>query len=189
MAKFANDEIIYGIKTQNHAVLHSLYRSYFKVISYYIQNNSGTEEDASDVFQESLIVIYRKIQDGDFELTCSFDTYLYAVCRNLWLKELKKRDRFSEELVGDSQFASFELEDDMEEVIQKNERYRLYQKHFDLMGEDCKKLMSLFLKKVPLKEIARLMNYSSEQYAKKRKFRCKEYLVKSIQNDDEFGNL
>ncbi|MDC1107294.1 sigma-70 family RNA polymerase sigma factor [Prolixibacteraceae bacterium] len=189
MAKFTNEEIIYGIKNQDHVILHSLYRSYFKVISYYIQNNSGTEEDASDVFQESMIVIYRKIQESNFELTCSFDTYLYAVCRNLWLKELKKRDRISEELVDESLFSSFELEDDMDDVIQKNERYRLYQKHFNMMGEDCKKLMTLFLKKVPLKEIARLMNYSSEQYAKKRKFRCKEYLIKSIQNDEEFKDL
>jgi len=189
MAKLANDEIIYGIKSQNHAILHSLYRSYFKVISYYIQSNSGTEEDAGDIFQESLIVIYRKIKEGNLNLTCSFDTYLFAVCRNLWLKELTKKSRYPEELSGDSLFSSIELEDEMEEVILKNERYRLYQKHFGLMGHDCQKLMTLFLKKVPLKEIARLMNYSSEQYAKKRKFRCKEYLVKSIQSDEEYGNL
>ncbi|QZE13257.1 sigma-70 family RNA polymerase sigma factor [Halosquirtibacter laminarini] len=189
MTKLTNEEIIAGVQSQNHVVLHSIYRSSFRIVSLYIQRNSGTEEDANDIFQEALIVVYRKVQEPSFSLTCSFETYLYAICRNLWLKELHNRDRIPQELIGDALFNEFELEDDIENVILMNDRYRLYQKHFELMGEDCKKLMTLFLKKVPLKDIARVMGLKSEQYAKKKKFRCKEALVKSIQSDVEFNHI
>lgn len=75
------------------------------------------------------------------------------------------------------------------EVAEKNERYRLYQKHFQLLGSDCQKLLQLFFDKVPLKQIAQIMGYKSEKYAKKRKYRCKEYLVTSIKQDLNYKKL
>ena len=70
-----------------------------------------------------------------------------------------------------------------------NERYRLYQKHFTNLGKDCQKILQLYFDKVPLKNIAQIMGFKSEKYAKKRKFKCKEYLIKSIKQDLEYNKI
>ena len=74
-------------------------------------------------------------------------------------------------------------------MVEKNEKYGLYQKHFNTLSTDCQKLLQLFFEKVPLKEIAGLMGYKSEKYAKKRKFKCKELLVNRIKQDTEFKKI
>ncbi|MDP4206820.1 MAG: hypothetical protein Q8859_12585, partial [Bacteroidota bacterium] len=63
---------------------------------------------------------------------------------------------------------------------------RLYQKHFKSLGADCQKILQLYFDKVSLKQITQIMGFKSELYAKKRKYKCKEYLVKSIKQDLEY---
>ena len=81
------------------------------------------------------------------------------------------------------------IDDDFSELIQKNERYKLFQSHFANLGKDCQKILQLYFDKVPLKNIAQIMGFKSEKYAKKRKFKCKEYLIKSIKQDLEYKSI
>ena len=83
----------------------------------------------------------------------------------------------------DSTMVETEFDHDFSELVEKNDRFKLYQKHFQLLGSDCQKLLQLFFDKVPLKQIAQIMGFSSEKYVKKRKYKCKEYLVTSIKQD------
>ena len=41
-------------------------------------NNNGDEDDAKDVYQEGIIIVYNKIKSGDFELTSKLKTYIYS---------------------------------------------------------------------------------------------------------------
>ena len=58
------------------------------MVQTFILNNSGTSDDAKDIFQEAMIVLYEKVRSGSFELNCQIKTYVYSVCRRLWLKRL-----------------------------------------------------------------------------------------------------
>ena len=89
----------------------------------------------------------------------------------------------------DSSAFETEFDHDFSELVEKNERFKLYQKHFQMLGSDCQKLLQLFFDKVPLKQIAQIMGYSGEKYVKKRKFKCKEYLVTSIKQDVNFKKI
>ena len=53
-----------------------------------IINNNGTADDAKDIFQEAMIVLYEKARSGTFELSCQIKTYVYSVSRRLWLKKI-----------------------------------------------------------------------------------------------------
>ena len=64
----------------------------------FILNNNGNEDDAKDVYQEGIIVLYNKIKGGDFELSSKLKTYIYSVCRRIWLKKLSQQSRKSNEL-------------------------------------------------------------------------------------------
>ncbi|MFA4864355.1 MAG: hypothetical protein WC605_11375, partial [Bacteroidales bacterium] len=73
-----------------------------------------------------------------------------------------------------------------EQPEEEHEKYRLFQQHFLKLSEDCQKILQLFLGKTSLKEIAEIMGFKTEKYAKTRKFMCKEKLKNSIINDPNF---
>jgi len=187
MIHYTVEAILKGLKSNDNEVLNFIYRKYFPEIRFFVIKNSGSDEDAQDVFQEAIIIIYKKLRDGVLDLTCSFKTYLYSVCRIVWLKQLEKR-KIKKDGFSDNQ-VFVDLQEGVDEMAEEQERYKLYQKHFQTLHVDCQTILKLFLEKVPLKEIASRMNINSEKYLKKRKFQCKEILVKRIQNDPNFKKL
>lgn len=181
-----NQDYIQGILTNNHQVVRTIYEKYHKAIIQLVETNRGTKEDAKDVFQEALLLIYQKAKQPDFQLTSSFFTYFYAICRNIWSNKTRKK-AFGEVTLSDEK-ASMLIEDDTEQY-HKNEQYILYRRKFLELGESCQQVLTLFLKKVSLKEIAVQLGLSSEGYAKKKKYQCKKQLVKLIQMDTSYQEL
>lgn len=181
---YSDQEIFQGIHLKDNKILNYVYKSYFPNVRSFIFNNTGNEEDAKDIFQEALIAIFKTFRDKQFKIECSFNTYLYAVCRNLWLKQLKNNKKnptinweINEERIYD---LAIETSEEFNEVISENARAKLFHECFNELAPDCKEVLNLFLKKVPLKKIAEEMGYASEGYAKKRKYACKEMLIKKI---------
>lgn len=189
MIEYSNVELLNGILRNDTIVLQFIFKNFYSNINFFIKKNNGDEDDANDIFQEAIIIIYRKLKANTLLLDCSFDTYLYSICRLLWLKELEKRKVEKENIKDNHEFNDEIYDDGLELVIDLNERYKLYQKHFALLGKDCQKILQLYFDKVPLKNIADMMGFKSEHYAKKRKFSCKEYLIKSIKQDLEYKNI
>jgi RNA polymerase sigma factor (sigma-70 family) len=190
MIGYSDEQILKGILRHDNLILQYIYKQYYYSINYFIRKNQGSEDDANDIFQEAIIIIYRKIKENDliFEKS-SFKGYLFSVCRFLWLKQLEKR-RIEKEKLNDSLPYQEDLYDDsFNELVLKNEKYGLYQKHFGSLSTDCQKLLQLFFEKVSLKDIAMIMGYKSEKYAKKRKFKCKELLISRIKQDAEFKKI
>lgn len=189
MANYTNEELLHGILRNDNLILQYIYKNFFYKISYFIKKNSGDDDDANDIFQEAIIIIYRKLKANDLVLDCSFETYLYSVCRFLWLKQLEKRKTEKEKIQDNHEFNADIYDNAFESTVDMNEKYRLYQKHFKNLGTDCQKVLQMFFDKVPLKQIAQVMGFQSEKYAKKRKYKCKEYLVKSIKQDIEYKKI
>lgn len=189
MISYTNEELLHGILRNDNLVLQYIYKSFFYKISFFIKKNNGDDDDANDIFQEAIIIIYRKLKANDLVLDCTFETYLYSVCRFLWLKQLEKRKNEREKIQDNHDFNVDIYDNAFEATVDMNEKYRLYQKHFKNLGTDCQKVLQLFFDKVPLKQIAQVMGFQSEKYAKKRKYKCKEYLVKSIKQDIEYKKI
>lgn len=189
MINYSNDELLNGILRNDSVILQFIYKNFYYKINFFIKKNSGDDDDANDVFQEAIIIIYRKLKENSLVLDCSFDTYLYSVCRFLWLKQLEKRKNEKERIYDNQEFRDDIYDDQLNRTVDMNERYRLYQKHFQNLGKDCQKILQMFFDKVPLKQIAQVMGFKGEKYAKKRKYKCKEYLIKSIKQDLEYKKI
>jgi RNA polymerase sigma factor, sigma-70 family len=189
MNNYSGIDLLNGIRRNDTIVLQFIYKNFYSNINFFIKKNSGDDDDANDIFQEAIIIIYRKLKANELVLDCSFETYLYSVCRFLWLKQLDKRKVEKEKIKDNQEYHDDIYDDNLEKVADLNERYRLYQKHFANLGKDCQKVLQLYFDKVPLKNIAQIMGFKSEKYAKKRKFKCKEYLIKSIKQDLEYSKI
>jgi len=190
MKSFTDDQILKGILRHDNLVLSYIYKQYYYKVNAFVRKNSGTEEDVSDIFQEAIIVIYRKLKENDllFE-NRSFETYLFSVCRLLWLKYLRTIKTEKEKINDSLPFNEEVYDDDLNNVIEKNERYLLYQKHFRNISTDCQKILQMFFDKVPIRQIAQVMGFKSEKYVKSRKFKCKELLIERIKQDTEYKKL
>ena len=141
--KFNDSEIISGIKNRDPVVLRFLYQNYLPIIQNFVRKNSGSDEDAQDLFQEALVVIFEKLSLGNLVLSSRFQTYFYAICRNKWLMVLRKK-RTGPLQVKDSELIMEQLPE-TESDWRKHEQFNLYRKHFQRLSADCQKVMEMFL--------------------------------------------
>lgn len=144
---------------------------HFPTIRAWIVKNSGAEEDARDIFQEGLLILCKKALQPEFELTCSPGTYLFSVCRHLWIDVLRK----SKPTMSISTVSSPPVVDE-ESILrmrEKEARYLAMDEILMKIGEKCQQLLRLFyLEKRSMKEIAKLFGFSGERSAKVQKYKC-----------------
>jgi RNA polymerase sigma factor (sigma-70 family) len=159
-------EIINYLKNGNYSKsVNGLY-GLLPTVQKYIKDNNGSSDDAQDIFQDALVVLYKKVESGEFVLTVTLKTYLMAVVKNCWLQELRKRKKLPEG----------ELKSDMGDFVLEDEPgYNHASEAFNLLAEKCKQLLIMFyFKKKNFKEIANYFSYSNETVAKNQKYRCIE---------------
>ncbi|HEU4553838.1 MAG TPA: sigma-70 family RNA polymerase sigma factor [Chitinophaga sp.] len=150
--------------------LEIIYLENFPVIARMVQLNNGSEDDAKDLFQEAVIILYEKVQQGNFDLYSKLKTFLYAVCRRLWLKKLQGNTWIG---LSDGMEEHLPLEDTLEEHEKKDEQFRIMQKAMGTLGEPCKTLLSdYYLHKRSMQEIAEKFGYTNAENAKNQKYKC-----------------
>ena len=181
-----DERLLRGILNADRVIIDQVYKDILPSVIYWIKENSGTESEARDIFQEALIAVYKKLVEGNLELTCSLKSFMRIISRNLWMTRLRNRKRT--DYGGLEDLDEVELDESIEEQIVYSEKEQLYFKYFDQLDEKCRNILRWFFDKVSLAEIAVKLD-SSENYIKKRKFMCKEKLVKAIQADPTYLEL
>ena len=139
---------------------------YYPRIEKLILSKGGKKEDASDVFQEALIILNRNLEKSEFKLTASFYTYLYAVSRFVW-KDIQTK--FSKQ-----ELQKLKAEDHtfFQHVLEEK-KYQLAERAFSELGKRCQQLLHLFYQQAKsFKEITEMMNFSSDKIAKNQKYKC-----------------
>ena len=130
----------------------------------YISANSGTADDAKDIFQDALVVLYKKVQSQSFALTVPLKTYLLAITKNIWLQELRRRNKMP---------VSTEQVDLPDALPADDKDSNLAKAAFNLLGERCRQLLILFyFKKKTYRELASFLGFGDERTAKNQKYRC-----------------
>lgn len=183
MIHYSDSAIIQGLRLNSDFIIKHVYSEFFPTIKYLIKKNTGNEEDAEDIFQESLLVILKNVQKDDFYLSCSFLTYLYSISRNLWMQRLKVKKKNMDNVDIIDKFINIPESSTAEMVESEQLRYIIYKEHFSALDQDCQRILLLSLQKFSSKDIADTMGYSSENYAKTKKYNCKERLKKAIMED------
>ena len=183
MKHYNDQELIEGVKTHNSKVLRYIYQEYFPYVKNFVLQHGGSADQAQDIFQEGMIIIFRKACDGKFTLTCKFSTYLVAVCRRLWIQEKKKtklrKEKTKELLAVEEPTTEYEsaLQQDIMEIFERN---------LQQVSSDCQKIMRMFLNDCKAEEIRKEMGYRTVHHAVDRKYRCKKSLIMKILKDPAF---
>ena len=175
------DRYLTGIKNNDRALIKAIFEDHFPMIFSLVKKNSGTREDARDIFMDALVCILERLEKGDLVLTCSFSTFLYEVCRRLWLKKLRRNKFVCDTAIEDSNV--LEMVDEMESGMEKNELDRLIRQQFLKLSADCQKLLDLsWHTNKDMQTISDEMGWTYG-YARKRKSICTDKLKVLIKKD------
>ena len=157
--------------------LTQLYRQGFPPVRRYIGRRGGSPQDAQDVFQDALVILYEQATRGTLVLTASVSTYLLSISRNLWHQELRRRARLPhEELPPEWEFTA----EDTEGVAEPAFAVRDY---VEQLGDKCKSLLlSFYYFQQPLDQLAETHGYRSVRSATVQKFKCLERLRRAVRS-------
>jgi RNA polymerase sigma factor (sigma-70 family) len=176
--KISDSTIIEGVRLQDDTILNWLYDNYFPAVKNHVLKNSGSLEDVSDVFQDSIIALYKQITEESLNLTTDLKGYFFGIARNVWSSHLRVKQR-STELVID--IADEEPDDYGDPLLE-----RVVSRAFQKLKPDQQLIMSLFSDGHSYEEIADKMNLKSEVYARRKKYLCKEALLDLVKEDPEY---
>jgi RNA polymerase sigma factor (sigma-70 family) len=174
--------ILDEIRKQNQLVLRDLYKTYFPMVANLVCSNSGSEDEAKDIYQETIIAFYERVQQPDFVLTCKIKTYIYAVSRRLWLKKLSEKRRFTVSMEDAENFAG--VEEELTEINYNENAFIKMRNAMLQLGEPCKGILEdFYLHQRTMEEITLKFGYTNSDTAKNQKYKCLQRLKKSFFND------
>ena len=167
-----------GSKEQRDRALGTIYKHNKEKVCSFVLSNSGSEEEAKDVFQEAVIAFYENVRDGKFKGESAISTYLYSITRFKWLNQIKKNTvrKGHHENIDQDQFTESPLA-----ILIEGEKKAGVLDVLAQLGTSCKELLIENLyHNASMKEIAEKGLYSSEQIVRNKKYKCLQKLKELI---------
>ncbi len=176
---FTDKKIIEDIRSDNEkqrdSALKYLYERHYQMALNIVKRKGGTEYEAEDVYQESIIALYEAIRRNKFRGESKISTWLHSTIFNQWSLASRKSKRQQ----------TNNIEDFSKEISAEDDSYRQDEGELlkviwnvlEKIGETCKQvLLDYYYHKMTMKEIKEKMGFKSEQVAKNKRYRCKEKL-------------
>ena len=179
---FPDSELVTNLRAGKRMdeTIRSIYRSHFDNLSWYVMNNSGSRQDAEDVFQEVIVAFIDLVQKDKFRGESTVKTFLYSLNRHVWLNELKRRGRA---LAREEKYekGQEQTEPDTGHLIADREGKALLVRLVSELGETCRKILLLFYyENLSMKEILEATEYENEQVVRNKKYKCLKQLEQMI---------
>ena len=163
--------LLKGLAQSDKASVEAIYRENYAIIQSFILNNNGSADDARDIFQEAMVVLYEKSRNTTFSLNCQIRTYIYSICRRLWLKRLQQLSKFGTQAESLEEVVA--VEEEIEEHEKRNADFLLMENSMGKIGEPCKSLLdAYYLQKKSMQDIAAEFGYTNADNAKTQKYKC-----------------
>lgn len=174
--EYSDNEIIEGLRNRQSNVVRYLSERYLPMIRLMVFQNGGSAEDSYDIFQDGLIILLEKIDNGDFVLTCKFKTYLYCVCENLWKSVLDKRSAASKYFLRKE---DEESEKDINEVIDYKMYEEIFRDVFQTLDPASRNILNMYWQDIPPQEIAEKLGFTYG-YVRKKKCEAQNELTEKV---------
>lgn len=149
-------------------------------ITAFVLKNSGNPSDAETILVEGVTELIFNIRKDKFRGESSLSTYLFAICRSIWLKSLKKNQRYADddgialmEDSSDSPLAQFNHEQIKSEVS-----FLL-----SSIGDACKKVLEMWSQHYSMNDISVQLGYKNAQIAMNKKNKCLTKLKEIVQEN------
>lgn len=178
---FSDRRFIERIRLNDREVLGEIFLKYQGMVFNYVLKHGGKETDAEDILQEAIIVLWQKVNAGNFQLTSRLGTYLMGIAKNKWMAQLRKDKRFTSD---DNREDPVDDNPSSLEKLLTDEKIKLVQRALEVIQPLCKKLLMLFyFEEKNMNDIAKIMNFANTDVVKSKKYQCKKALEEVIQKE------
>jgi len=179
---FPDSELVKNLKSGQRMdeSIKAIYRSHFESLCWYVMNNSGSRQDAEDIFQEVVVNFIDMVQKDKFRGESTIKTFLFSLNRYTWLNELKRRGRA---MVREEKYERGQerVEMDTSHFIDDREGRSEVLRIVGELGETCRKILLLFYyENMSMKEILDVTDYETEQVVRNKKYKCLKQLEQMI---------
>lgn len=179
--KMTDEKLLTQLSNGDENALKQIYRHHFKSVLHLVTTNSGNQEDAKDIYQDAICVLYDAVRKPDFNITCSINTFIYSVAKNLWLKELRKRSGGELRLKEGDDYMDDDANVEAEKFTLQESKIEMMNESLNELGEPCQTIITdFFYHKLSMEEIASKMGYTNADNAKNQKYKCFVRLKKII---------
>jgi RNA polymerase sigma factor (sigma-70 family) len=171
MPEISDDSLLSQLKKEENAAFDCLYEGCFPLVAKYIKQNTGSEQDAEDIFQEAVIVLLTKIRQPEFLLTASLKTYVFSISKNLWLKKLRDSQRI---MVADEYYLADLPTDDNETSWQDENKLSGW---LQKITSNCRRILkAIFYLNEPMHSLMTKMGWKNKHTASNQKYKCIEQI-------------
>ena len=174
---YTDNQLLQEMKTNDNA--HSyIYLKHKTYCINFLFNKGSLENDAQDIYQDATIILYEKVQNPEFRLTCSIQTYLNSVCYYQLLS--KAKSNYAKKIVHaediDENVKDW-FEEETELTNEKIEKLLKEYENWKVIGHKCYERLRLFYyEKLSMKEIASRLGFSDAVSAKSQIDKCRSRL-------------
>jgi RNA polymerase sigma factor (sigma-70 family) len=183
--RFSDSDLIEAIRVKDlleQAIL-QLYQDHSEITRSFIMGKGGTEQDADDIFQETIVSFIDSVQKVKFRQESGIRTFLISISKNIWYNEIRRRQR------AGNREKIFEMDRHQEEgpvteMINDREMKQQLNKMLQELGESCRKILELFYyENLSMKEIVSQMHYENEQVVRNKKYKCLQQLTEKMKQN------
>ena len=177
-----------GLANNDSAIIQSIYKKFVPKVVSFIRNNSGDEDQAQDVIQEVMILLFNQAKANKLQLTCPFDAYFFLLCKRKWLNELKKTANKGVTIDDDVTSTNEPTEELLAQTEVFEEKQQLFDLMFQKLGDKCQEVLKLSFTLKSMEEVAEKLQVTYG-YARKKKSLCTGQLTQWIQEHSLFKSL
>ena len=181
----SDNRILDLIRKGDEEALVILYNSNRKAIISFVTRNNGSYDDAEDMLQEALMVLWERVRSGRFEYASKLSTFIYATVKNMWSRQLARKRKEIPTSLRDRRSVDPDMNPSgevsvLDELIQ-SEQAQLVRSALAKLGEPCKQLLLLFYwEELSMEEIAIQIGFANAESVKSKKYQCKKALEKLL---------
>lgn len=168
-----DDALISSLATGDSKTINYIYKTYYPSVEKMVFKMNGSTDDAFDVFQDSVTILYEKAKSHNLDISCKLSTYLIAISKNIWLTKLAKRKKTSFTVLHEHHEDEVSVEDDLHRFFEFEQHVEKLQQCFQMIGEPCNELLKAFyIENKSMQDISEQFGYTNAENAKNQKYKC-----------------
>ncbi len=177
-----NHSLIERIKNNDaEAALREIFQDYRnEFMLWAVRNHSCTMEEAKEVFQESVVILYENIiYEKVTQITTQVKTYLFSIGKNK-IRELLRVKSKHQSVESDHVFHNPDIYYNRFDDVYEN-KLKKVESEIDKLGDPCRNILTLYYyHRKSMQEIADAMNYKNSDTVKNLKYKCLQRLKQSL---------
>jgi len=150
-------QYIRALKEQDNVICQEIYNRFLPQVIAMIVSKGGSEEEARSIFQQAILAILSTLKVRNIVLKTSFGAYLNGICHHKFVDLCRKKKNEDVLRLNSEKFIDSE---EVDHSLKKETLLNLLWQCFEMLSDECKKIIKGKLDGLSPKEIMEQINYT-----------------------------